>query len=116
MRELIEALDQSTDDVVVEYAVQELMKRKTTTVAKAAAATAEKLSGGTNLFIGGGVDIVKIDVAKLEAALWDRIVAKVRGYLSRMTPGSEDFAIGGAVDLYGLTTADERKLRKLMEA
>ncbi len=116
MRELIEALDSSTNEVVVEYAVQELMKRKTTTVARAAAATAEKLGGAPNLFIGGGSDVVKIDADKLEAALWGRIVAKVRDYLSRMKPGSEEFAIGGAVDLYGLTTADERKLRKLLEA
>ncbi len=76
--EIAEALgkDQSTHGTVIEYAVQELFKRKTPK--KAAEITAAKLSGAPNMFLGvHPPDVVKIDAKKLEEALWDRLVDAV---------------------------------------
>lgn len=73
--EIAEALgkDQSTNGTVIEYAVQELFKRKS--LKKAAELTAKKLSGAPNMFLGvHPPNVVKIDVKRLEEALWDRLV------------------------------------------
>ena len=114
MRILVEAIekDHSHNDTVVEYAVRYLFKGKS--VARAAQETARKLSGSTNLFIGGGVEEVVIDPSRLEDAIWARLVEQARKNLARVRPGAEDFAIGGVVDYFRLGKADEAKLHKLL--
>lgn len=71
--------DRSTDHTVVEYAMREVFKGKTPRLA--ARATAKKLAGGENMFIGQGT--IAIDEAKLEAAIWDRFLDKVKSGRAR---------------------------------
>jgi hypothetical protein len=61
------AVDRSTDETVMEYAKQFLLKKKVKTIAAAARSTAKRLSGGENMMLGPGVTI--IDAKKLEATL-----------------------------------------------
>jgi len=110
---LKQASDHSTNETVVEYAVQLLFKRAG--VEKAAKTTAEKLSGGTNLFIGGGHEPVNIDPKKLEAAIWDRLVKFTLKSMERVKPGKEDFAFLGTVDNFKLGKKDQKSLKMLVE-
>lgn len=64
-------VDRSTDETVMEYAKQFLLKKKVKTIAAAARSTAKKLSGGENMMLGPGVTM--IDAKKLEAALKEYI-------------------------------------------
>ena len=110
---LKEASDHSTNENVVEYAVQNLFKRMG--VEKSAKVTAEKLSGGTNAFIGGGHETVSIDPKKLEGAIWDRLVKYTLKGMERMKPGKEDFAFFGTVDYFNLGKKDQKALKTLVE-
>lgn len=65
----VEVVDKSEHPTVIEYAVQEMFKKKSPRAA--ARATAKKLAGSENLFLGGGV--VEIDATRLEQALWQRL-------------------------------------------
>ena len=68
----VDEVDRSTDENVVEYAVQAFIFKKKATPKAAAVATAKKLSGGENMFLGPGVTI--IDPKKLEDAIWGRVI------------------------------------------
>jgi len=87
--------DKSNDPTVVEYAVQEMMKGKSPSTA--AKNTAQRLSGGTNLFIGGGAVSVEIDPKKLESALWDRLADVVAKSIPKYKEGKEHLAIQGTL-------------------
>lgn len=65
-----ESADKSDHPTVIEYGVQEMFKHKSPRAA--ARATAKKLSGSENLFLGSGV--VTIDADRLEQNLWQRLV------------------------------------------
>ena len=96
--EIAEALgkDQSTHSTVVEYAVQNLFKGKTPKAS--AAATAKKLSGGPNMFLGvHPPDVVKIDARKLEEAVWDRIVDFALKGVTSFKPDKAHWALDGAI-------------------
>lgn len=90
--------DQSRDETVVEYAVQEIIKRKSTprTAAKSVAA---QFNGTTNIFINSARPI-SIDEHKLEEAIWDRFVELARVSIPKMKAGMEHFAIDGTVQHY----------------
>jgi len=89
----------SSHPVIVEYAVRECFKHRTP--ARAAAITKEKLAGSTNLFVGGGSEIVEIDETVLEAQIWLRMAARAVSSLSRMKPGSERFAVEATLQEFG---------------
>jgi hypothetical protein len=97
--EIAEALsqqDRSTHSNVVEYAVQYLFKNKTPKAA--AAATAKKLSGGSNMFLGvHPPDVVTIDAGQLEEALWDRIVDFAIKGIARIKADKAHYALDGAL-------------------
>lgn len=94
----------STDKTVVEYAMQSVLKGRS--VATAAKATAKKLSGGTNYFIGGGGAVVSIDPKKLEEALWERIVDQCLKWLPDMV-GREDDVFSTAAIRYEQVSSPE---------
>ena len=73
------SVDRSTDDTVVEYAMRLVFKGKSPSAA--AKATSKKLSGGTNIFLGGGVTTVNPE--SLEAAIWDRFVPTAKKALTQ---------------------------------
>lgn len=101
-----EGIDRSTDSTVVEYAVQEMFKRKTPRTA--ARNTAKKLSGYENMFLGSGVSV--IDAKKLEEALWERMVTFAMDRIQKVRPGMEHFAIGGTADHFRQGKAIEQEL------
>lgn len=105
--------DNSTDEIVVEYAIQNLFKRMG--VEKAARVTAEKLSGKKNLFIGGGGGTVVIDPKRLEWAIWDRLVRHTLKGISWVKTGKEDVAFLGTVDNFRLGKKDQKTLKPLVE-
>jgi hypothetical protein len=74
LEEAVSEPDHSSDPTVLEYAMQTIQKGKSPSAA--AKSTAKKLSGTSNLFIGGSGQ-VSIDPKKLEAAIWERMVAQV---------------------------------------
>lgn len=95
---LASAMNESVDPTVLEYAVQEMMKGKSP--ATAAKNTAKKLSGGTNVFIGGGSQ-VEIDVKALESAIWDRVADRCVVILTKHTkPGQEQSALAATAFYY----------------
>ena len=88
--------DRSDSPTVVEYAVQDLFKGRTP---KAAAnATAKKLSGHENFFLGPGVTV--IDPKKLEAALWDRMAEYASKSAVKFKPEKNHYALGGTLSFY----------------
>lgn len=73
-----EILDRSTHPNVVEYAVQEMMKRKGSPK-KVAERVADKFNDKPNMFFGvHEPDRTFIDPNKLEGALWERMVDNYR--------------------------------------
>ena len=100
--------DQSTNDTVIQYAVQYQFKNKSPAVA--AKLTAQKLSGFQNMFLGGGV--VFIDPKKLEEALWGNMMKQVIRNLSNLNPGMESIAVSSAVNHFSLKSSDEKELLK----
>lgn len=89
--------DRTTHPVVVEYAVQEMLKHKTPSVA--AKATFKKLNGIPNHFLGSVVPTV--DPKRLEEALWGRLVDNTFTNLSKVREGKEDFALGMTLSHFG---------------
>ena len=85
----------SKDGTVVEYAVQEMFKKKSPNAA--AKATAKKLGGFANVFVGGGSEPLDIDVKELEEALWDRMANYVASSIPRFRAGKEHYALGGTI-------------------
>lgn len=108
----IEVVDKSTHPTVLDYAVVYMQKGKSPSVA--AKLTAEKLSGGTNYFLGNGV--VSIDPKVLEDALWDRMANDVITAMPKFKEGKEDFALGGTLDLYGQAKGPMRTINPKQEA
>jgi hypothetical protein len=88
-----ERTDRSVNPTVVEYAVQDLFKGKSP--AAAAKATAKKLSGTDNFFIGPGVST--IDPKGLEAALWQRLAEFAAKGATSFKAGKEHWALGGTI-------------------
>ncbi len=82
----------STHGTVIEYAVQEMFKGKSPSVA--AKNTAAKLNGGTNMFIDS-VNETDIDPRELEDALLDRMSSYAAQ--GRVAPGQELGAVRGAL-------------------
>lgn len=74
--QVLNGVDCSSNSTVVEYAVQNLFKRQSPR--KASENTAKSLSGSPNLFLGvHPPHVVQIDPAKLEEAIWGRLVDSV---------------------------------------
>jgi len=114
LRELADRVaspDHSTNPTVVEYAVRFLFKRKSVRVA--ARATAAKLSGQQNYFIGDGA-AVQIDPKKLEGALWGRLVDRALENIRKFKAGKEAFAVGAVVNHFNLGKRDSSTLEKLV--
>lgn len=84
----------STHPTLVEYAVHSLFKGQSPK--KAAATTAKIHHGSTNLLIGSG-DIIEIDPAELEEAIWERLVNYTLVNMSKIKEGKEHYALDGAV-------------------
>jgi hypothetical protein len=82
----------------VEYAVREMMKNKS--VSAAAKRTAEKFSGHENMFLAPHGEVVQIDVAELEEALWDRMTDFCIRGLSAMKPGFKHYALDATINYY----------------
>jgi hypothetical protein len=112
MARLLEAegTDRSTSDTVVQYAVQFQFKGKSPSAA--AKATAAKLSGHTNMFLGSGVTV--IDPKKLEQALWDNMVDFALAGAKHMTPGKEYIAAKATAYHFRLSPRMEEKLAALV--
>jgi len=109
------SVDKSSNPTVVQYAIQGMIKRGSS-VAAAAKRTSERLSGGSNMFLGAPTDIVSIDSKKLEIALWDYLVDHVIKAIDHIKPGKEDFALGGARNTFNQKSAKfEDELRKRVE-
>lgn len=109
-------IDRSRHSTVVEYAVQEMFKKKS--YKTAAKNTAAKLSGHANLFLGvHPPNVVHIDVATLEDALLDRMAISAKESSSRMKPGMEDIAVLGTLDHFRqpekLRPELERRMKRL---
>jgi len=102
--------DRSDSGVVVQYAVQFQFKGKSP--AAAAKATAKKLSGHTNMFLGPGVTL--IDPKKLEQALWSNMVDSALEGAKRMKPGMGHIAVQATASKFGLTPRGEEKLAGLV--
>lgn len=92
-------MDFSSHPVVVEYAVRECFKHRTPITA--ARTTKKNLAGFTNLFIGGGIEIVEIDENILEEQIWLRIRDACKDSISRIKPGMEMFGIKGTLQHFG---------------
>jgi hypothetical protein len=92
-------MDASSHPVVVEYAVRELFKKKSPR--RAALTTKEKLSGSTNLFIGGGESVVEIDEHILEQNLWKRIADVGRRATSGIKPEKQRWVLEGVLESFG---------------
>ena len=104
--------DDSTNGTVVEYAVLNLFKRMS--VEKAARVTAEKLSGKSNIFIGGG--ITSIDPKRLETAIWDRLIRHTMKGIAMEKSGKEEYALINTVDKFLLGKKDQKTLKSLVES
>jgi hypothetical protein len=102
--------DRSTHPTVVEYAVQDLFKGKS--IAAAARATAKKLSGFENMFLGPGVTLV--DAKELEAALWTRLVEYVVSRMKHIRIGYEHFALDGTLKHFHQKPTERAKLKALV--
>jgi len=89
--------DRSTHSTIVEYAVQEMIKKKIPPET-AAKTTAKKHSGSENIFFGPGMTL--IDPRPLTEALYDRLVGEVIKSIPRMKPGMGHFALDGVVQRF----------------
>lgn len=90
--------DHSRHPTVVEYAVQEMFKRKS--IKTAAASTAAKLNGHSNMFIDPSGALVEIDTRSLESALWDRLAESAIRSLKSYKAGKEDWAVDGTLQYF----------------
>lgn len=113
LTEATNTADNSTNQTIVEYAVQFLFKRKGP--AAAAKATVKNLHGHTNLMISPTTP-VSVDSKKLEAAIWDRIVNQALKNVASFKPGKEDYAIEAAANHFRLGKRDGAKLNKMVQA
>jgi hypothetical protein len=116
MKELLERLeeaDHSKHNVVVQYAVIEMQKKKSPKTA--AEITLKKLSGASNLFIGSGMDIVSIDPVTLENHLYETMVQNIIGNISRYKPEvAYDYSLLGTLGLYRQDKKVGKKLKKMV--
>jgi hypothetical protein len=99
--EIAEALgeDQSTHGTVVDYAVQNLFKHMAPK--RAAEATAKKLSGAPNMFLGVHPPaVVKIDAVQLENALWDRLVDSVIKAIAVFKPDKAHWTLDSVIQKF----------------
>jgi hypothetical protein len=85
----------STNEVVIEYAIHEMLKGRSPETA--AENTNKRLSGSANLFIKSGSEIVQIDTDELIAALYDRMLTSLLGSLAYYAPGKEHYALDGVL-------------------
>lgn len=100
--------DKTTHDTVIEYAVQEMIKRGGGP-AKAAKSTARKLSGSENLFLGAG--IVEIDATRLEELLWERLTGFVCEQVGRVKAEKSHYALDFAISHFRLPKSARRRLK-----
>ena len=106
--------DHSTHPVVVEYGVHEMFKHKSPEAA--AKATAKKLAGSENMFIGPG--IVTINDKALTDALWSRLVERTLKALESIKAGKEHYALSGVLSEFGqkVTPKLRAELKKRVNA
>lgn len=111
--EIAEALgkDRSTNDTVVEYAVQNLFKRQSPK--KAAENTAKKLSGSPNMLLGvHPPDVVKIDPRRLEDAVWDRMVDFTLSGIASFKPDKAHWALDSTLQHFHQRPSQRAQLKK----
>jgi hypothetical protein len=107
-----EYVDASANGVVVDYALQYLLKGSLKSPGHAAKKTAENLSGYENFLIStSGIPV--IDAGKLEDSLWAHIEDKV---INRLPSRMPSIVIGGVADMFHLGKRGEAELRKRVEA
>jgi hypothetical protein len=82
----------STHPTLVEYAVHSLFKGQSPK--RAAATTAKKHHGSTNIFVGSG-DAIEIDPVELEEAIWNRLIDYTLVGMSHIKEGKEHYALDG---------------------
>ena len=87
----------SLHENLVEYAVRTMMKGNSP--ATAAKKTAAHFNGTTNMFLGP--DVVDVDPAELEDALWGRMADFAIAAVAKIKPGKEHYALGGTINHYG---------------
>ena len=106
--------DRSTHGTVIEYGAREMMKGKSP--AAAAKATAKKLSGAANAFLGSPTEPVYIDPAALEDALWTRLVEFTTKALGSYKQGKEHWAIDSTVQHFKQSPKIREALKKRIVA
>jgi hypothetical protein len=102
-------VDKTDHPTVVEYGVQQMIKRGQDPL-RAARETNKKLSGGTNLFLGNG--IVAIDERRLAELLWQRLVDRVVESLAGIREGKENYALDGVVQHFRQSSKTRKELAK----
>lgn len=100
----------STNGTVVEYAVQEMFKKKSPSAA--AKSTVKKLGGYKNVFVGGGSEPLDIDEKELEEALWDRLANYTASAIPRFKAGKEHYALGGTISHFEQKPSIRKKLKE----
>ena len=111
--EIAEALgkDQSTHGTVIDYAVQELFKGKS--IKKAAEITTKKLAGAPNMFLGvHPPDVVKIDPAQLEEALWARLVDDVIKSIAIFKPDKAHWTLDSVIQKFKQRPSMRKELKR----
>ena len=79
-------------------------------LSRAAKTTAQKLSGGTNMFLGSGVTL--IDPKKLEEALWSRLVDIVVKGIPKFKVGKEHVALDATLQRFSQKPALRAELKR----
>ena len=96
IQQAINVNDRSTHPNVIEYAVHYLFQKKSPRAA--AQATARKLSGTDNIFLGPGTTTV--DPETLERALWEKLTDLVISRIPKNKKGFEHYALDGTVQQF----------------
>jgi hypothetical protein len=110
--------DHSTNDVVVEYAMQVLIKGKKSPKV-AAMTTMKKLNGGTNMMIDPHAKAINIDPRKLEDAIWGRLADMTKRAISKFDWTAEDAAKSTLQNFYGwedMEATEKKYLGPLLKA
>jgi hypothetical protein len=100
-------------EIVVEYAIQTMIKRGKSPSA-AAKDTVKKHHGTSNMFFGPGT--TSIDAALLENAIWNRLVDVTISGMGRIKEGMEHFALDGTIQHFNQKPAIRAELKRRVVA
>lgn len=102
--------NKSSHPTAVQYAMNLLRQKKSPKAA--AKATALKLSGSPNMFLGSPVDAVLIVPEELEQHVWEQLADSVVKALKSFKAGKEHYALDGTLQLYGVNPKLRSELKK----